>query len=212
MRRRIRYLIAGYMTLLTQLAGTRMASATFWGGSWPYSSGSNSYQLLYLPYVNQCGSDSHICPYIGSAAGVWNNASAPPNLYSAGSGKFSIGLSSNIPYDGITYIYGNGVPSGPQDCSSTCYGSGNYTSANIYMRYTSMDGYSSSINQSLIAHEMGHVIGLGHADENNPGNCPSIMYHNTVNDSRFRSNPTGYDVWNMNTLYRNTRWSANYSC
>lgn len=211
MRTRTRILIAGYLTLLALVASPRLASASYWGGSWPYSYTNNAYQLLYLPYGNYTGGDPHVSALVGPAAQEWVNAPAPPDVYSSGSYLFYLDLNNGIPGGNAGYTWINNGNLGNMNCANPCNGKGTYYTAHITFATAVMNSYSNALAQGIIAHEMGHVIGLGHADYNNPSNCRSLMYHVvTTNDPGLA--PSGYDVWQENVLYPNTRYGAHYAC
>jgi len=204
MRRRTRLLIAGYALLLTLVGGTRMASATFWGGSWAYNHNNNSQQLLYLPYGNYTGNDSNISSVVGGAAQEWVNVAAPPDLYNSSSYVFSLDLTGDIPDGSYGYTWINYGNAGNQNCPSVCSGP-TFTTARITFNTSLMDSCSGSCRQSIVAHEMGHVIGLGHADGTN---CYSLMYH-LVNSA---PSPAPYDVYDENLLYPNTHYPLTPAC
>ncbi len=205
MRRRTRLLIASYALLLTLVGGTRMASATFWGGSWPYNHNSNSQQLLYLPYGDYTGGDTNISSLVGGAAQEWVNAAAPPDLYNSSSYVFYLDLNGYIP-DGTSYGYTfiNNGNAANQNCGSPCGGPA-FTTAHITFSTSRMDSCTSACRQSIVAHEMGHVIGLGHADGTN---CYSLMVH-LVNSA---PSPAPYDVYDENLLYPNTHYPLTPAC
>jgi hypothetical protein len=54
-----------------------------------------------------------------------------------------------VSWDGATQLYPG--PSGPE-----------YTGADVYLNHYYLAGYVSEARQSVIAHEFGHVLGLGH--------------------------------------------------
>lgn len=205
MHRWIRIAIACYLALLTLFASTRFASATFWGNSWPWSS-PNQVTLPIL-YVDQTGSDHNFSNDVYNAAFEWDTTNSPADYLSkdptgAAEGSVVVNLVQSLPnnWDGATYISGQNVPGVPSNCSSPCSGSGNYTGVTVSMKQPTMDQYSDDLRVHLIAHELGHGLGLGHADGS--GNS-SIMYHD-VNTPGDTSSPTGYDVCNLNTLYPNS--------
>ncbi|ACX63375.1 hypothetical protein [Paenibacillus sp. Y412MC10] len=138
------------------------------------------------------------------------------NLWNNSSGNISIALSSfsysNVDIYSVTestwkqngwgsglfgwaQVYNEGSPcfTDPNATGNKCFGKVNY--AGIFLNDGTMPG-TAARRSAIIAHEIGHVVGLAHTLAS-PVVTPSIMNAGVTSNT-----PTSYDITNLNAIYR----------
>lgn len=162
--------------LLLTLAPTS-ASAHYFGGKFPHSSG----QWLYLGYTRS----GSFYNEAGAAAASWHNTPTRlvvfPESYS----------SSEIDFYGYAY---NATWWG-YSINHPCYGSGcSYTWADEQLNTNTLNSETSFTRQKVATHEMGHGMGLAHTSD---------WWYSSIMKQGYLSynTPQSHDINDINALY-----------
>jgi hypothetical protein len=190
-----RFLAACGAVALGIVAYTHQASATIWA-AWPWSQNQAALSVLYADHT---GNYPAISSQTYNAAWAWDQTNTPADYVSNSGGYGVVGTVS-------IYVSDNIPDSGSYGWTSYSTSNGRMSGATITIR-PSVAKWSAPAITQLLTHEMGHGLGLGHADG---FNCYSVMYHTP--GSHYTQAPAGYDESDLNTDYPNAYNAPSHAC
>ena len=176
-------LFVSVVCLIVILSVPGVSYAVSLGGRWQSNPTYNSSGLVMQAQVN-------------SAIQDWNSAlssvdSSITISYSTAASA-TLGITEN--FFGYTGWNAMGTP-GPDPYSGT------YTYAGISLNRTYMDGFSNTKRRAIIAHEVGHILGLAHYNSSSPR---SLMYYagsSVYFDDWGIYSPQAFDVSELGLIY-----------
>lgn len=143
-------LVLAVMLMMGVVGSSRTSAYNLFGGRWPYqpSSGCCANFLLYIT-PGMYGEDNNA---FNHGMGAWTSSPANVNWQSTSNSSNSIVGEST---------YNNSVSWLAQTTLIPCF-SCQYSNAAVQLNDYYTLGYTDAHNQSIAAHELGHVMGLDH--------------------------------------------------